>query len=185
MIGQVRDFLLTAAIIILGILCFFCMARSIIGPKIADRIVAVNMIGTMTIMIIAILAVKMQEGFLVDVAIIYALVSFLAVVVIVKVYMGVYREREEKERHAPPDSKAEISQISQNTTTQLENIPKTNDTDNINNTSNINNIYNIDNVNNTNNIDNTDNINDINKIKSPANKTPQLKSRRRKNRRRK
>lgn len=98
MIGQAYDILLTAAVIVLGILCFFCMVRSIIGPRIADRIVAVNMIGTMTIMIIAILAVKMQEGFLVDVAIIYAMLSFLAVVVIAKVYMGVYREREEKEK---------------------------------------------------------------------------------------
>ena len=55
------------------------------------------MIGTMTMMIITILAVKMKEGFLADVAIIYAMISFLAVVVLVKVFMGVYREREAKE----------------------------------------------------------------------------------------
>lgn len=98
MMDQAYDILLTAAIVILGILCFFCLIRSIIGPKIADRIVAVNMIGTMTMMIIAILTVKMKEGFLADVAIIYAMISFLAVVVVVKVYMGVYRERQEKEK---------------------------------------------------------------------------------------
>lgn len=98
MMDFVYDYFLTAMIVVLGILCFFCLVRSIVGPKIADRIVAVNMIGTMTMMIIAILTVKMQEGFLADVAIIYAMISFLAVVVIVKVYMGVYRERLQKEQ---------------------------------------------------------------------------------------
>lgn len=95
---QAYDILLTAAIVVLGILSCFCLIRSIIGPRIADRIVAVNMIGTMTMMIIAILTVKMQEGFLADVAIIYAMISFLAVVVVVRVYMEVYRKQKEKKQ---------------------------------------------------------------------------------------
>ena len=46
----------------------------------------------------------MGEGYLVDVAIIYTMLSFLAVVLLTKVYMGIYRQkrREEKEdeKHA-------------------------------------------------------------------------------------
>ena len=38
-----------------------------------------DMMGTMTMVIIAILAVKMNEGYLVDICIIYAMISFLAV----------------------------------------------------------------------------------------------------------
>ena len=91
--NEILDAALTVAIIILAILSVFCLIRSIIGPKIADRIIAVNMIGTLTMMIIAILTVKMKEGFLADVAVIYAMISFLAVVVITKVYIGVYMER--------------------------------------------------------------------------------------------
>ncbi len=102
--NQACDIFLTAVIVVLGILCLLCVVRSIIGPRIADRIVAVNMIGTMTMMIIAILTVKMKEGFLADVAIIYAMISFLAVVVLVKVYLGVYREREAKEHAGEPAS---------------------------------------------------------------------------------
>lgn len=98
MIGQILDVILTIVMVILGILIFFCLLRSIIGPKVADRIVAVNMIGTLTMMIIAILAIKMKEGYLVDVALIYAMISFLAVAVLVKVYMGVYREKENKKK---------------------------------------------------------------------------------------
>lgn len=91
---------LTVILVVLGILILICLVRSMIGPTIADRIVAVNMIGTIVIMMIAILAIKLAEGFLVDVAIIYALISFLAVVVLTKVYMGVYKERKEKESKA-------------------------------------------------------------------------------------
>ncbi len=82
---------------ILGVLLFACMLRCVIGPKIADRIVAVNMSGTVIMVMIAVLAVRMGEGYLVDVELIYALLSFLAVVLLTKVYMGVVRERQENE----------------------------------------------------------------------------------------
>jgi len=99
-VANAYDLLLTAALTVLGILLFLCLIRSIIGPRIADRIVAVNMVGTMIICIIAVLALKMKEGYLADVALIYAMLSFLAVVLLTKIYMGVYLERKEKERAA-------------------------------------------------------------------------------------
>ena len=71
------------------------LVRAIIGPRVADRIVAINMMGTQTLAIIAILAVMKQEGYLVDICLIYAMTSFLAVIVLCKVYMGVYRQRKE------------------------------------------------------------------------------------------
>jgi multicomponent Na+:H+ antiporter subunit F len=87
---------LTIIPIILAVMVFFCLARAIKGPKIADRIVAVNMMGTLTMVIIAVLAVKMDEGYLVDICIIYAMISFLAVTLLTKVYMGVYAEHNAK-----------------------------------------------------------------------------------------
>ena len=74
-----------------------CLIRAIIGPRIADRIVATNMMGTIVMVIIAILAIMLGEGYLVDICIIYAMISFLAVIVLTKVYMGVYREKKEEE----------------------------------------------------------------------------------------
>ena len=82
--------------IVLAVMVFMCLIRAVKGPRIADRIVAVNMMGTMTMVIIAILAVKMDEGYLVDICIIYAMISFLAVTLLTKVYMGVYAERKKK-----------------------------------------------------------------------------------------
>lgn len=81
---------------ILAVMFLICLIRSIIGPRVADRIVSVNMLGTMVIVAIAVLAVMLGEGYLADVCMIYAMLSFLAVVIITKVYMGVYLEKKSK-----------------------------------------------------------------------------------------
>ncbi len=95
MIASAYEALFTAALCVLGALVLFCLARAVRGPRISDRLVAVNMISTLVIVIIGILAVMLREGYLMDVALIYAMISFLAVVVLCKVYMGVHFKREE------------------------------------------------------------------------------------------
>lgn len=90
------DIVLTIVLIILALMVFLSLIRAIKGPKIADRIVSVNIIGTLTMVIIGVLGVKMDEGYLVDVCIIYAMISFLAVTLLTKVYMGVYAEHNAK-----------------------------------------------------------------------------------------
>ena len=87
------------ALIILAAMLILCLLRAVRGPRVADRIVAVNMMVTMVMVMIAILALMLEEGYLVDICIIYAMISFLSVVVLTKVYMGVYRERKKKERN--------------------------------------------------------------------------------------
>ncbi|MBD5457318.1 MAG: sodium:proton antiporter [Lachnospiraceae bacterium] len=96
-LDQAYQILFTAALVVLAIMIILCLIRAIIGPRIADRIVATNMLGTIVMVIIAILAIMLGEGYLVDICIIYAMISFLAVIVLTKVYMGVYRERKEEE----------------------------------------------------------------------------------------
>ena len=80
-------------LIILAVMLVLCLIRAVIGPRIADRLVSVNMMGTMIMCIIVILGVIMDEGYLADIALIYAMISFLAVVVLTKVYTGVYLEQ--------------------------------------------------------------------------------------------
>lgn len=95
-IGMLQQYFFTAVLIILAILMMLCLLRAIIGPRIADRIVATNMMGTLVITMIAILSVMLEEGYLADICVIYAMISFLAVIVLTKVYMGVYREKKGK-----------------------------------------------------------------------------------------
>ena len=89
--------LYNGALIVIGVLLLFTLIRAIRGPRIADRIIAVNMMGTLVVITICVLAFLMNEGYLVDVAIVYTMLSFLAVVLLTKVYMGVYsQKRKEK-----------------------------------------------------------------------------------------
>jgi len=81
------------AFILLGIISILCLLRAIIGPRTADRVVAINMLGTVAMSIIAILFVKLREGYLADICLIYAMISFLAVIVLSKVYVGAYKEK--------------------------------------------------------------------------------------------
>ena len=86
------------ALIFLAICLLLCLLRAIKGPRVADRIVAANMMGTMVMVIIGILSLLLDEGYLMDICIIYALISFLAVIVLTKVYTGVYLEAKEQEQ---------------------------------------------------------------------------------------
>ncbi len=88
MISEAYRILYLSVLISLACLILVCLYRAVRGPRTADRIVAVNMISTMTIVIIAVLSLMLDEGYLMDAALIYAMISFLAVVVLTRVYMG-------------------------------------------------------------------------------------------------
>lgn len=92
-LAQAYHGLFAVVLVFLALMLMLCLIRAIIGPRIADRIVAVNMMGTMVMVAIATLAVMFQEGYLVDICLIYAMISFLAVIILSKVYMGVYYEK--------------------------------------------------------------------------------------------
>ena len=96
--SDIYSILYTAALVIIGLLIIACLIRAIRGPRIADRVIAANMIGTLVVVTICILTFLMNEGYLVDIAMIYTMLSFLAVVLLTKVYMGVYREKHRQEQ---------------------------------------------------------------------------------------
>lgn len=63
-----------------------------------DRIIGINLIGTLVAIIIAILTYLLGEDYLADVAIVYVVLSFIAVMLLCRIYINLYRRRrEEKE----------------------------------------------------------------------------------------
>ena len=84
--------LTAAAAVVLTVTLLITFFRALIGPRKSDRMVAVNMMGTQAICLIAVLTLRLEEHWLVDIAIIYAMFSFLAVTVLSKMDIGVYRE---------------------------------------------------------------------------------------------
>ncbi|NPV70798.1 MAG: cation:proton antiporter [Firmicutes bacterium] len=64
--------------IVLMLLTFLSFSRAIAGPTPADRVVAVNVIGTKTVVIVSTLAFVYDSLHFLDVSLVYALMSFLA-----------------------------------------------------------------------------------------------------------
>jgi multicomponent Na+:H+ antiporter subunit F len=81
------QYLYGGALIVFLILIGAMVIRSIIGPRSTDRIMSVNMLGTMTISSIAILSFILKEEYLADVALIYAMISFVAVLMMASMFI--------------------------------------------------------------------------------------------------
>ena len=97
------EWIFYAILVVQAVLLLLCLLRAVVGPRIADRLVAVNMITTMVTVMIAILAVLKNQGYLVDICLIYAMISFLAVVVLSRIYTGVYREEKDRQKREEQD----------------------------------------------------------------------------------
>ena len=85
--------ILILSVIILSINMIFCLLRAVLGPRFSDRLIAINMIGTKTVLIKV-----FHEDYLVDICLIYALISFLSFVVLTGLlgrHMGCEKERGE------------------------------------------------------------------------------------------
>lgn len=98
MLEGVYGSLLVFVLLTLTVLCLLSFIRCVKGPRISDRVLAINMIGTLTIIMVAVLSILLGEGYLTDVALLYAMVSFLSVVVLCKAYTGIYRHRKHERR---------------------------------------------------------------------------------------
>jgi len=75
------------AIAVLGLLILFSVLRLAIGPTAPDRVVALDTINTLLVGAMILLAVYLGQTIFVDVAIVYALLSFLGTIAISK-YLG-------------------------------------------------------------------------------------------------
>ena len=75
------------AILALLILIGVMMVRVVQGPGTTDRILSINMISTMCICIILILSQFLGEAWLLDVALIYAMISLIVVTMLASMYV--------------------------------------------------------------------------------------------------
>ncbi len=60
------------------------LVRALLGPTVYDRILAVNALGTKTIILVAILSVLNGRPEFLDVALLYTLVNFVVTIAILK-----------------------------------------------------------------------------------------------------
>ena len=62
------------------------LIRAIRGPSIYDRILAANMFGTKTVLILAVLGFLMGRPDFMDIALVYALINFVGTIAVLKVF---------------------------------------------------------------------------------------------------
>jgi len=79
---------MTLVLIITTMAIFATMAlalvRALKGPTIYDRILAVNVFGTKTVLVVALITYITGHADLIDVALVYALINFIAIVTVLK-----------------------------------------------------------------------------------------------------
>ena len=85
--------LYTVGLILLGLALLASLVRDIRGPRTADRVMGVNMMGSLTIMALILLSRLLEQDWLLDVALIYAMISFISLVVLTRIFVTVYLER--------------------------------------------------------------------------------------------
>ncbi|MDX1455082.1 MAG: monovalent cation/H+ antiporter complex subunit F [Gammaproteobacteria bacterium] len=60
------------------------LARAMAGPTLFDRILAVNMFGTKTVLLIAVFAFLSGRTDVLDISLVYALINFIGIVAVLK-----------------------------------------------------------------------------------------------------
>lgn len=70
--------------IVMGILIAVSFIRGILGPTSLDRNIVINIIGTKTVVIMVLMSFIYEEYFFIDVALVYALISFIATICVAK-----------------------------------------------------------------------------------------------------
>ena len=76
--------MLIAATLAIFVAMILAIIRGIAGPTLYDRILAVNMFGTKTVLLIALLGFVMGRPEFLDIAIVYALINFISVIAVLR-----------------------------------------------------------------------------------------------------
>ena len=105
-----RDTILLAAMTVLAAAAAGGLVRAILGPRLMDRMVAVNFCSTLVTALLALLSLYLRADYLLDVALIYAMLSFLGSVILTRIFVIRRHSQQEFERQVLEDLKQEEEQ---------------------------------------------------------------------------
>ena len=91
---------LLIALTVLGVLVLLALLYAVLGKRFTDKIVAANMIGSLGLNMIVILAIFIGADYILDIGLVFALLAFLMVIVLCRFVqnqvLGKLRESAEK-----------------------------------------------------------------------------------------
>lgn len=82
------EFLIPVLIVGLLICCAMCLYRIANGPTAADRMVSIDILGTVVVGFVAIITAITGKAYLLDIALVWALVSFVGTLALAKYLVG-------------------------------------------------------------------------------------------------
>ncbi|HEX5994770.1 MAG TPA: monovalent cation/H+ antiporter complex subunit F [Jiangellales bacterium] len=82
--------MLTATLVAILVTMVLALARAVVGRRLYDRILAINMFGTKTVLFIAVVGFLTGRPDFLDVALVYALINFVSTVAVLR--LSHYRE---------------------------------------------------------------------------------------------
>ena len=107
------EYLLLCGMSFLALTIFFCLFFAVRGPRLTDKIIATNMIAVKTIILVVLVALYIQEGYIVDIAMLFALICFLCTFVFTKLILQFMYNRPETSSN-PDDTGQEYVDGSEN-----------------------------------------------------------------------
>ena len=92
MLEQAYSYLYLAVFIGLGVAIITALIRSITAKTIIGRFIGVNILTTIVLIVICILTLFLKESYLTDIALIYALLSCISVILLSKIYINLFKK---------------------------------------------------------------------------------------------
>ena len=80
----ILDFSYSLGAVLVMLMIFLSLIRALVGPTAPDRVAAINIIGTKTLVIITLIARIYGQEYFLDIAMVYALMSFITTIGIAK-----------------------------------------------------------------------------------------------------
>jgi multicomponent Na+:H+ antiporter subunit F len=82
--------MLAAAMVAILVTMVLALARAVVGRRLYDRILAINVFGTKTVLFIAVIGFLTGRPDFLDIALVYALINFVSTVAVLR--LSHYRE---------------------------------------------------------------------------------------------
>lgn len=94
-VQEAYHLLYSAALIVLAFLAGLVLLSAAFRKTVTDRILCINMLGTLVIASIAVLSRHLEEAYLLDVGLIYTMISFIAVLMLALTFIPPKPKRQE------------------------------------------------------------------------------------------
>lgn len=100
---KAQELVLIIGMIFLSITSLICLIKAILGPRFTDRVLVINVVNVKIIIMISMLAAYLKKTYIVDIALVYAAVSFISVVVLARIFLKDYLNKWEKGKKEKKD----------------------------------------------------------------------------------